>query len=145
MMRQVLYRDIFLIPIIAGVVCQMFKLAIYSVMARRIMPGALFRPDGMPNLHASVFVALSTVVGIKYGYSSLLYSMTAVYSVVILHDTIRVKREKEKQVDVLNRIISSIDDYGRFDADMVRRVLQYRPLDVLGGGILGVTLSYLML
>jgi len=145
MIRQVLYRDIFLIPMIAGFVCQLLKLAIYSVMARRLMPGAFFRPDGMPNLHATVFAALSTVVGIKYGYSSLLYSVTAAYSIVILHDTIRVKREKEKQVDVLNRIISSIDDYGELDADMVRRVLQYRPLDVLGGVMLGAALSYLML
>ena len=144
-MRQMLYRDIFLIPIMAGLVCQLLKLLIYSVMEKRFMPGGLFRPDGMPNVHASVFAALSTVIGIKYGYSSMLYSVTATYSIVILHDTMRVKREKEKQVDVLNRIISSIDEYGELDSDTVKRVLQYRPLDVLSGVILGVTLSYLFL
>ena len=145
MMRQILYRDIFLVPIIAGLVCQLIKLVIYSVMERRFMPGGLFRPDGMPNVHASVFSALSTVIGIKYGYSSLLYSVGATYSIVILHDTMRVKREKEKQVDVLNRIISSIDWSGEFDSDGMKRVLQYRPLDVIGGVILGMTLSYLLL
>lgn len=129
----------------AGLVCQFLKLLIYSVMERRFMPGGLFRPDGMPNVHATVFAALSTVVGIKYGYSSALYSVTATYSIVILHDTMRVKREKEKQVDVLNRIISSIDEYGELDGDVVKRVLQYRPLDVLGGVILGTTLTYLLL
>ncbi len=144
-MRQLFYRDIFLIPVMAGLVCQFLKLVIYSVMERRFMPGSLFRPDGMPNVHAAVFAALSTVVGIKYGYSSLLYSVAATYSIVILHDTMRVKREKEKQVDVLNRIISSVDKYGELDAEMVKRVLQYRPLDVLSGVILGVTLSYILL
>jgi acid phosphatase family membrane protein YuiD len=145
MMRQLFYRDIFLIPLLAGLVCQFLKLVIYSVMEKKFMPGGLFKPDGMPNVHAAVFAALSTVVGIKYGYSSLLYSLTATYSIVILHDTMRVKREKEKQVDVLNRIISSIGYYGELDADKVKRVLQYRPLDVLSGVILGVTLSYLLL
>ena len=144
-MRHILYRDIFLLPIMAGLICQVLKLVIYSVMERRFMPGGLFRPDGMPNVHAAVFAALSTVVGIKYGYSSILYAVTATYSIVILHDTMRVKREKEKQVDVLNRIISSIDEYGELDSDTVKRVLQYRPLDVLSGVILGVTLSYLFL
>ena len=145
MMRHILYRDIFLVPIIAGLVCQLLKLVIYSVMEKRFMPGGLFRPDGMPNVHASVFSALSTVIGIKYGYSSLLYSVGATYSIVILHDTMRVKREKEKQVDILNRIVSSIDWSGDFDYDGMKRVLQYRPLDVIGGIILGMTLSYLLL
>lgn len=144
-MRQIFYRDIFLLPILAGVVCQVVKLVIYSVLERRFMPGGLFKPDGMPNVHAAVFSALSTVIGIKYGFASILYSVTATYSVVILHDTMRVKREKEKQVDVLNRIISSIDWSGEFDPEGMKRVLQYRPLDVLGGVLLGATLSYIMM
>ena len=145
MFKQLLYGEIFLIPILAGLICQVLKLIIYSVVARKFVPGGLFRPDGMPNVHASVFAALATVVGMKYGYSSLLYSVTATYSIVILHDTMRVKREKEKQVDVLNRIISSMEEYGDLEESVVRKVLQYRPLDVLGGVLLGVSLSYILL
>ena len=145
MMRQILYRDIFMLPIMAGLVCQLLKLVIYSVVEKKFIPGGLFRPDGMPNVHAAVFASLSIVIGIKYGYSSLLYSVVATYSIVILHDTMRVKREKEKQVDVLNRIISSLDGYGELDSNRIKRVLHYRPLDVLGGVILGAALSYLLL
>lgn len=145
MMRQTLYRDIFLIPIMAGLVCQLLKLVIYSVMEKKFIPGGLFKPDGMPNVHAAVFASLSTVIGIKYGYSSLLYSVAATYGIVILHDTMRVKREKQKQVDVLNRIISSIDGYSELVSNRIKRVLQYRPLDVLGGVILGAALTYLLL
>ena len=144
-MRQILYRDIFLLPITAGLICQLLKLVIYSVMEKKFIPGGLFKPDGMPNVHAAVFASLSTVIGIKYGYSSLLYSVAATYSIVILHDTMRVKREKEKQVDVLNRIISSLDRDGKFESNRIKRVLHYRPLDVLGGVVLGVALSYLLL
>ncbi len=144
-MRQTLYRDIFLIPIMAGLVCQLLKLVIYSVMEKKFIPGGLFKPDGMPNVHAAVFASLSTVIGIKYGYSSLLYSVAATYGIVILHDTMRVKREKQKQVDVLNRIISSIDGYSELVSNRIKRVLQYRPLDVLGGVILGAALTYLLL
>jgi acid phosphatase family membrane protein YuiD len=144
-MKQLLYRDIFLIPIGAGIVCQLIKLVIYSVLERRLMPGGLLKPDGMPNVHASIFSALSTVIGIKYGYSSLLYSVAATYSIVILHDTMRVKRAKEKQVDVLNRIILSVEWSGERDNGGTMRVLQYRPLDVLGGVAVGITLSYLLM
>jgi acid phosphatase family membrane protein YuiD len=145
MMRQILYRDIFMLPIMAGLVCQLLKLVIYSVIEKKFIPGGLFKPDGMPNVHAAVFASLSIVIGIKYGYSSLLYSVVATYSIVILHDTMRVKREKEKQVDVLNRIISSLDRDGEFESNRIKRVLHYRPLDVLGGVVLGAALSYLLL
>ncbi len=145
MIRQILYRDIFLLPTTAGLVCQLLKLVIYSVMEKKFIPGGLLKPDGMPNVHAAVFASLSTIIGIKYGYSSLLYSVVATYSIVILHDTMRVKRAKEKQVDVLNRIMSSIDGYSEFVSNRIKRVLQYRPLDVLGGVILGAALTYLLL
>jgi acid phosphatase family membrane protein YuiD len=143
--KQILYRDIFLLPIMAGIICQVIKLIIYSVMEKKFIPGGLFKPDGMPNVHASVFAALSTVIGIKYGFSSLLCSVSGAYSIVILHDTMRIKRAREKQVNVLNRIISSIEGYGELGANRIERVLQYRPLDVLAGMILGITLSYIML
>jgi len=145
MLRQMFYRDIFLLPISAGLVCQFLKLVIYSVMGKKLILGGLFKPDGMPNVHAAVFASLSTVIGIKYGYSSLLFSVAATYSIVILHDTMRVKREKEKQVDVLNRIISSVDGYNDFVSDRIKKVLQYRPLDVLGGVLLGAVLTYLLM
>ncbi len=144
-MRQILYRDIFMLPIMAGLVCQLLKLVIYSVIEKKFIPGGLFKPDGMPNVHAAVFASLSIVIGIKYGYSSLLYSVVATYSIVILHATMRVKREKEKQVDVLNRIISSVDVYNDFVSDRIKKVLQYRPLDVLGGVLLGSVLTYLLM
>lgn len=145
MLRQMFYRDIFLLPISAGLVCQFLKLLIYSVMGKKFIPGGLLKPDGMPNVHAAVFASLSTVIGTKYGYSSLLFSVAATYSIVILHDTMRVKREKEKQVDVLNRIISSVDGYNDFVSDRIKKVLQYRPLDVLGGVLLGAVLTYLLM
>jgi len=145
MFRHLFYRDIFLLPITAGIVCQLLKLVIYSIVEKRFCPERLVMPDGMPNLHAAVFATLSTVIGVKYGYSSLLYSVSATYSIVILHDTMRVKRAKEKQVDVLNRIISSIEEYGDLRSDRIKRVLQYRPLDVLGGVLLGVALSYALM
>ena len=145
MLKDLIYRDIFLLPIMAGVVCQVLKLVIYSVVERRLMPGGLLKPDGMPNVHASVFAALSTVIAFKYGFSSLLFSVAATYSVVILHDTMRVKRAKEKQTDTLNRIIRSLEGSGYLDPGDIRTVLQYRPLDVLGGTCLGVAVPYIFM
>jgi acid phosphatase family membrane protein YuiD len=145
MIRLILYRDIFLLPLIAGVLNQFVKFIIYSILEKRVDIGRLIQPDGMPSIHGAVFGSLSMIIGVKYGYSSILYSVATVFSVIIIHDTMRFKRAKGKQVDMLNRLIADIEEYGYLRSERVMKVLQYRPLDVLSGVALGVALSYLLL
>ncbi|MDD3642076.1 MAG: divergent PAP2 family protein [Candidatus Krumholzibacteria bacterium] len=145
MFRVILFKDIYLVPIGAGVCSQIVKMLIYTLIQRRFLPGRLLQPDGMPNLHGAVFGSFSTAVGIKYGFASLLYSVVATYSVIIIHDTLRLKGAKEKQVSVLNRILLSIDPFGDLGTTGITRVLQYRPLDVMCGVMLGVLCTYILM
>ena len=145
MFRVILFRDIYLEPISAGILSQVVKMLIYTMLQRRFLPGRLLQADGMPNLQVAVFGSFSTAIGIKYGFSSLLYSVVTTYSVIILHDTLRLKRAKGKQVSVLNRILLSMDAFGDLGATGITRVLQYRPLDILCGAILGVLYTYLLM
>ena len=101
--------------------------------------------DGIPNIHSAVCASLSTAVGIKYGVSSILFALVTTYSIIIIHDTMRIKGEKGKQVDLLNRILSSIDVYDGSETVEKLRVLQFRPLDVLSGTILGILGAFILL
>lgn len=145
MFRVILFRDIYLVPISAGICVQVVKMLIYTALQRRFLPGRLLQPDGMPNLHGAVFGSFSTAIGIKYGFASLLYSVVTTYSVIIIHDTLRLKRAKGKQVGVLNRILLSIEAYGDLGTTGIARVLQYRPLDVLCGVLIGILYTYILL
>ncbi|MBN1164976.1 MAG: divergent PAP2 family protein [Candidatus Krumholzibacteriota bacterium] len=145
MFREILYRHIYIVPLICGLAVQFIKLGLYSLLNKKFDISRFFQTDGMPNLHAVVFTSLSVVVGVKYGYSSIIFAVIATYSAIIMHDTMRLKRAKEKQVDVLNRIILSIKEYGEVGSARISRVLQFRPLDVLGGAALGVLITYLLL
>lgn len=142
MIKEAFLRDIFLLPILTGVMLQALKCTLYSVLNRRFELGRFFQADGMPNLHAAVFCALSAVVGIKYGYSSILFAVTTTYSLIIVHDTMRLKRHKASQTDALNLILASMDEYEDL-RNRIKRVLQFRPLDVIVGGVLGVLSAYL--
>jgi len=144
MIKLLLYADIFIVPLLCGILVQILKLVIYSVVERDLNIGRLFQADGMPNLHATVFASLSTTVGLKYGYSSIVFAVSATYTVIILHDTMRVKRQKEKQVGILNSIISNLEEYKKFDSFNANRILQFRPLDVVSGAALGILLSYII-
>ncbi len=145
MLKLVLYREIFLVPIICGCLIQCIKFVIYLIAVKRISLTRFIQADGMPNLHSAVFSSLSASMGIKYGFSSILFSLVTVYSVIVIHDTMRLKGEKGKQVDVLNRIITSIETYKDIAEDGKLRVLQFRPLDVLAGTVLGVIGAFALL
>jgi acid phosphatase family membrane protein YuiD len=145
MLKQMLYREIFLVPVICGLLIQGIKLIAHSAAERRFKLDALTQADGMPNLHSAVFSSLSISIGIKYGFSSILFSVVAAYSAIIIHDTMRLKGEKVKQTNVLNRIISSDERYQDITEDGELRTLRFKPLDVLSGTVLGIIGAYCLL
>ncbi|HVO76823.1 MAG TPA: divergent PAP2 family protein [Candidatus Bathyarchaeia archaeon] len=145
MFRELLYREIFLVPIMCGLIVQIIKMLIHLMTDGKISISKLTQIDGLPNLHSAVFSSLSVTVGIKYGYSSILFSLVAVYSVIIIHDTMRLKGEKGKQTHLLNRIISSVESYRDIADNEELRARRFKPLDVLCGTTLGIVGTYLIL
>ncbi len=145
MIKEMLYRDIFLVPILCGFMIQILKIALYSFAEKRVAIEKFIQPYGLPNLHSTVFGSISTVVGIKYGFSSILFSFVTTYSVIIIHDTMRLKGEKGKQVDLINRLLLRIDSNADLSGHGTLRVIQLRPFDVLSGAMLGILCSLLVL
>jgi acid phosphatase family membrane protein YuiD len=145
MLKQMLYKEIFLVPVICGMLVQGIKLILQCVAERRFKLDAVSQADGMPNLHSAVFSSLSMSIGMKYGFSSILFSVAAAYSAIIIHDTMRLKGEKFKQTRILNRIISNNESYQDITEDRKLRAFRFRPLDVLSGTVLGILGTYCLL
>ncbi len=144
MIRTLLYRYTFLVPILVGLLVQILKVFVYSFVNMKIDYGRILNANGMPNLNSAVFGSLSMSIGIKYGYSTLLFSVVTAYSMIIMHDTIRLKREKEKQTNLINLIIANVNEFRNVREGKARRVLQIRIFDIAAGAILGVLITYLL-
>lgn len=144
-MTEILYRYIFLVPFTAGVIVQILKMILYSVVEKKMNYGSLLKVDGMPNFHSAVFSSMVTGVGIKCGYSTLIFSVVTVYSLTIIHDNIRLNKEKEKQVRTLNIFTSRAGEYSPSERIKIERVLQIRILDILAGVVMGIVLSYILI
>lgn len=145
MFKQFLYRYIFFVPVICGLFIQCVKVIIYSAIEKKNCLGKFFQADGMPNLHSAVFSSISAGIGIKYGLSSLLFSLVTAYSAIIVHDTMQFKGEKGKQVHVINRIVSSIEEFRDIASGPTLRMLQFKPFDVSAGVVLGIIGTLLLL
>jgi acid phosphatase family membrane protein YuiD len=145
MIKALLYRDTFTVPIICGILIQFLKVILYSIVEKRVAIERFVQPHGMPNLHSAVFGSLFTIVGIKYGASSILFSFTATFSIIIIHDTMRLKGEKGKQVHLLSMLLTSIDSQSDLEGGKALRVIRFRPFDVLSGAVIGILGTMLFL
>ena len=88
---------------------------------------------------------ITASIGIKYGFSSILFSVVTTYSVIIIHDTLRLKGEKGRQADLLNKILTNVEQYSKLNESLSIKVLHYRPLDVLSGAVVGIVATIVLL
>ncbi|MGL5021131.1 MAG: divergent PAP2 family protein, partial [Mycoplasmatales bacterium] len=60
----------------------------------------------MPSSHSAFVVALSTGVAIVEGIDSTIFAVTMVFTLITLHDAIKVRAESGKQAKVINELVN---------------------------------------
>ena len=52
----------------------------------------LFRSGGMPSAHTATVVALASVIGLINGLESAIFSVAALFSLIVMYDAMKVRR-----------------------------------------------------
>ena len=93
---------------------------------------------GMPRSHSAAVAGLSTVVGLYYGFGSILFGITLVYSLIIMFDAAGVRRNVGRQASILNKIVSEISHGEHLAEGTLKELLGHTPIEVFVGALLGV-------
>ncbi|MBK7188281.1 MAG: divergent PAP2 family protein [bacterium] len=123
-----------------GVAGQSAKFVLYSAVARRAEPSALFQGYGAPSLPAAVLACLLTLVTIQSGWASSEASFALVLAVVAVHDTVKLRLAATRQREIVHAIVTTEPAAG----PLRRRVagyldpLSHHPAHVLAGLVFGV-------
>ncbi|MBK6732733.1 MAG: divergent PAP2 family protein [bacterium] len=119
---------------------QSAKFVLYSAVARRAEPSALFQGYGAPSLPAAVLACLLTLVTIQRGWASSEASFALVLAVVAVHDTVKLRLAATRQREIVHAIVTTEPAAG----PLRRRVagyldpLSHHPAHVLAGLVFGV-------
>ncbi|MBK7770268.1 MAG: divergent PAP2 family protein [bacterium] len=119
---------------------QSAKFVLYSAVARRAEPSALFQGYGAPSLPAAVLACLLTLVTIQRGWASSEASFALVLAVVAVHDTVKLRLAATRQREIVHAIVTTEPAAG----PLRRRVAGYldpmshHPAHVLAGLVFGV-------
>jgi uncharacterized protein len=146
-------------PLIAAlsaiIFAQVIKIPIRFIATREFVPGLAFSTGGMPSSHSAAVTSLSTSIGIMEGFSSTLFAVSAIFSVITMFDASGVRRHAGEHATLLNQLVKDFQvlidgaknwenkrDYEK-KADL-KELLGHKPIEVFFGAISGILVALIL-
>jgi acid phosphatase family membrane protein YuiD len=123
---------------IGGLLAQFIKFAMSYFKEKRVNLRHLIEPGGMPSSHSSAAAALSTAIGLAFGFDSGIFAATLFFSFVIIYEATGLRRVVGEQAEVLNELIEALRRKERLHSKKLHVLLGHTPVEVLMGVLMGV-------
>ena len=123
-----------LAPFVAWLIAQTVKIVLNASLKQKHGFSKYFMSGDMPSAHTATVVALTTVISVHEGPSSL-FAVVACFAAITVYDSLVARRSIGEQGAALLRLIET----SPFAKDPLPRVaLGHKPLEVVVGGLIGV-------
>lgn len=99
---------------------------------------------GMPSSHSAAVASLTTVVGLYYGFGSIPFGITLVYSLIIMFDAAGVRRNVGRQAMILNKIVDEMSKGKQVEEKRLKELLGHTPTEVFAGAFWGIIVSLII-
>lgn len=124
-----------IIPISVAIVAQMIKTIIEIIKTKKInLLRLLDGMGGMPSVHSALVSSLTTLIYLNYNISSVMFSITLIFSLIVIYDSMGIRYESGSHAKVLNRCLGT----------NLNEKLGHKPIEVLIGVLLGIILTILI-
>jgi acid phosphatase family membrane protein YuiD len=125
---------------------QILKTVVYLLTHRHRDPmeaieTAIWRTGGMPSSHSALVCSLTASAGFKQGISSDFFIFSLVFALVVLRDSLGVRRAAGLQAKELNTLGKQAAEKTGLEFNPVQEINGHSMMEVLVGGILGVLIA----
>ena len=135
---------IFWTSVAAWVIAQSIKVILGVFREKRFNFRWFVGTGGMPSSHAAGVGALTTSIGVTYGFDSAIFAVTLLFTLIVLFDAQGVRLSSGRQAEILNRMLDDIYWKKQFDGEKLKEFIGHTHVEVLAGAILGVVVSLLL-
>ncbi len=101
---------------------------------------AFVRSGGMPSGHTASFIGVTTYLGMKYGFMSGIFALSACMTIIVIYDAVNVRYAVGEQGKLLNIIALTQN----FKKRKVKVVEGHTIPQVCVGAVLGITIGIIM-
>jgi acid phosphatase family membrane protein YuiD len=137
-------NHIFWISLAAWFCAQTIKVVTGVIRERRFNFKWFVSTGGMPSAHTAGVSALSTLVGLSYGFDSALFAISTAFTLIIMFDAQTVRFTMGRQARILNQMLDDMYWKKKLDEEKVKEFLGHTPLQVFAGAALGIVVALLM-
>ncbi|MGL5123446.1 MAG: divergent PAP2 family protein [Fusobacteriaceae bacterium] len=130
---------------IAWALAQAYKILTEFVVDKKISLSTIWTTGGMPSSHSSTVTALSTSIGLIYGFSGSNFAIAMIFSGIVMYDAAGIRRAAGKHAGIINRLLDKIPHNPYLTGvreEKLKELLGHTPFEVVVGAILGVIVAF---
>jgi len=124
------------IPLIAVCIAELTKVILESILRKKFTIKNFFHSGGMPSGHSALVGSIFMIVLIQEGPTSILFTITTIFSLIVIYDAINIRREAGKHAHILNIL---------HQKSKLEERLGHTFTQAITGFLLGSGISYLFL
>jgi len=146
--RLLFKNPIFLSTVSSLCMAQVLKLVFYLLTKKdrkklEAIETVIWRTGGMPSSHSAIVCALATSAGIYEGIESNFFVFSLVFAMVVLRDSLGVRRTTGLQAKALNNLGKQVAKFTGTEFRSIKEIHGHTPLEVLVGSCLGIVITFL--
>src|SRR5579859_858908 len=145
LVAQLLANRVLIAALLAWFLAQIIKLPLHYLLHHEWNWALLLSSGGMPSSHTALVTGAFMAVGLQEGFNTPLFAVAFVVAMIVVYDATGVRRAAGDQARVINLMIDELLTGHPLAEKELKEVLGHTPREVLGGILLGMLISYLML
>lgn len=139
-------NPIIYVVIATWLVAQFTKFVITFLVEKKLRFERLFGDGGMPSCHSATVTSLFVLVGWYCGFSSPVFAITFIFSLIVMHDAMGVRRETGKQAASIKELAEAVNGIFKekdkeIRTDKLKELVGHTPLQVFFGIIVGAIVA----
>lgn len=138
-------NEVFNVSITSWFIAQALKVMLTLLTQKKFDLYRFVGSGGMPSSHSSIVMGLSTAVGLKNGWDSVLYALSLVFALIVMYDAAGVRRAVGKQAIILNKILHDKQKHKQIEEKRLKELVGHTPIEVFAGALLGILIANFMI
>jgi hypothetical protein len=144
-MRDIFSNPYFSVAFVSWFIAQVLKVVLTLILDKRLNLYRMVGSGGMPSSHSAIVMAVTTAVGLDFGFDSALFAISLVFSLVVMYDASGVRRAVGKQAIILNTMIEDLYKHRHIGQQKMKELVGHTPYEVFVGALLGILMANIML
>lgn len=134
------------VPICAWFIAQMLKVIIKLLVDHKFSVERMFGDGGMPSGHSATVMSLCVICGWSAGLNSIIFAISAILAIIVMHDASGVRRETGKQANTIKQLAELMNGMflekdEKIRTEKLKEFVGHTPMQVFFGALLGALVS----